>query len=790
MKTLLSLLGFLVASTSGLAAQSIAVRGRAVEVTSQEPLVGATVVLYAADDSLPHDSRVTGPEGAFVFESPPPGSYYVRVSFIGLVEATTESFQLSDDVDVGTVSLERSPLLLEDIEVTGERSAVVREIDRIVYDVDDDVQALAGSVSDVLQNLPSITVGVDGAISLRGTPNVTVFINGRPSALLRRNASAALEQLPGAAVARVEVITNPSARFRPDGVGGIINIVLKEDAALGLDGQVGAHAGNEARYNGNARISVGSDRLDWFASYGLRHSDAGSVFSDLRRTGQAGAPLLGRYDESGTSRVDALSHSVFSGATVQINERQSLDLSGNFFYQTSLHAGLSEILASDASAQPTLELSTDETNDEFEREGELALAYEGAFGEEESHVLAVEVARAAFREREDLAFNQTLSVPATGLEIDRLLVEKSGTQTEIALDYSVELGEDSELEAGYAGERIREDIAYANNLDQNRFLFDQDIHAWYATYQRSFDRFQIQAGLRAEVARITSRVTVPFVEATPNNYSKLFPTLHLAYAVSEPSRFGLSYSRRLNRPDADELNPNPEFSDPRNAEAGNASLLPELVDSFELSFVSTRERFTIAPTLYYRYTTDAFTQVQNLLSSGVLLTTTENLRTEKAGGLETVLSATLSDRWSVDLTGDVSYNRIDAGNLGFAEDRSVVTGTARAFVVYRPVRRVRFQLNGFYLFPWITPQGRRQSIAYLNGGVEVAFAGGRGALTLTGTDVFHSYRVKRSLDTAVLSQNVSARRTGAAFLVGVTWRFGARQGEPEMLFDDVGVGPR
>lgn len=179
--------------------------------------------------------------------------------------------------------------------------------------------------------------------------------------------------------------------------------------------------------------------------------------------------------------------------------------------------------------------------------------------------------------------------------------------------------------------------------------------------------------------------------------------------------------------------------------------------------------------------------MRTLLENGVLLSTIETLRTEDATSLETVLSAEISERWRLDLSADVFYNQIDARNLGFAGDRSVMTGSGRALVAYRPTDRTRVQINAFHLFPRITPPGRRQSISYLNGGIDIAFSAGRGSLTVTGSDIFNSYRVRRTIDTEALSRVASIRRSRPTLLIGVTWRFRDSDDAPEMVFEGTDV---
>ncbi|MCF8368616.1 MAG: TonB-dependent receptor [Bacteroidales bacterium] len=749
------------------------ITGKVVEKISLEPMQYASVALYALADTLtPLQGTTTDLEGVFIFREVAPSVYIIKVSFMGFETNTSAVFNHTLITDLGTLSIQPAEILLDDVTITSERSTLIHNIDKKVYNVGKDILSESGSASDILQNVPSITIDVDGNVSLRGTSNILFLVNGRPSALLRRNSASAFQQIPATSIERIEVITNPSAKYKPDGTGGIINIVLKKESKQGLNGQVIANVGNEERYNASLILNYGTEELDVFGSYSIRHSNRSVYYSDERiNRDSLSYEVLNYYNETGQSKNDALSHIFSGGIAYELNDNNSLELSGTYFTQNTLHKGVSEIGTDNPFNQPETRLTSNETNDEYENEAEASLGWEHVFGKNEDHILVMEAAFSAYDEQEDLSFDDVQSFPDAEQVLEKILIQKSGKQAELTAEYSLPLSEDTEIEAGYAGEFIMEDIRYTNNLLPDRFLFTQNVHAFYALLGQGFGAFSFKAGLRVEQTNIQSHLNEPIDSLVNNNYFKPYPTLHLLYELDENQQVGLSYSKRINRPDADELNPNPEFSDPRNAEAGNPRLKPQQIHSLELGYQVKGGKLSFSPTLYYRYTYDAFTFIKTPISDSVLLTTIENLDKRQAAGLEMILSGTLAKNWDVDLSTNLFYNQIDATGLGFSEKKSVVSADLKLFSFYRFTPTTLFQFNAYYYSPLITPQGQRNQFYYFNAGLKQQLFDKRAALTFTVTDIFHTYRVSHEIDVPELVQLRKYRRKGAVVYLGFTWFF-------------------
>lgn len=788
MKIFLVIVSFVFVIFSNKAkSQSVEISGKIVEKSSREPLPSASVVLYRQFDSAFMEGTISDTLGLFRIGQLSKGNYSIVVSFIGFIPDTISGILLTENKDVGVVELKPSELLLDEVSITSDKSIMTTELDKKVYHVDLDIMAESSSASEILQNIPSVTVDINGGITLRNTSNITYFLNGKPSALLRRNASSVLEQIPASSIERIEIITNPSAKYRPDGVGGIINIVLKKDAKRGLTGQLSAHAGNEGRYNANLNLNYGTEDVKIFGNYGLRHSNGSILYTDSRTYKDSlSQAIINYYDETGHSKTNALSHNAFAGINYDINNYNNMELSGSYFLQNSLHHGNSEIGALDSVSHPDYNITNVQTNDEKEEEGELNFTWEHTFKNNEDHSLTFEATYAAYDEQVDKTFYQTYTFPHNIVDTSNYLIQKSGNQQEVLLDYVSPIGEDAEFESGYAGEFIFDDIRYTNNAVKSRFLFNQQIHAVYALYGQSIESFSFKAGLRAEQTFIKSHLTFPTDSLIPNNYFKVFPTLHLAYDFSDNKQLSLSYSKRLNRPDPDELNPFPEFSDPRNAEAGNPNLKPEQIHSLELGYQYSSNAFSISSSLYYRYKYDAFTALFENIGDSIVLYTTTNLNTRQSGGLEGVLSGSLFGFWTYSLTADVFYTTINASNLGYT-NKSSISGNLKGYSLFRFAKNSSVQLNAYYYFPSITPQGKRDAFYYFNIGFKQNLFKNRASITLTGTDVFHTYEIKYNIQSSALDQFTTIQRRQPVFYIGCIWRFNNYKEKDKIEFEGDGL---
>ncbi len=766
------------------------ITGKVVELTTLEPMQYATVALYKGNDTINVlHGTTTDVEGVFVLEKVNPENYIIEVNFIGFKTYLSPIFEHKTFTDIGPISIQADVILLDDVQITSKQSTLIHTIDKKIYNVEKNILSESGSASDILQNIPSVSVDVNGGVTLRCTSNILFLVNGRPSSLLRRSAASALQQIPATTIERIEVITNPSAKYKPDGTGGIINIVLKKETKQGFNGQITANIGNEERYNANLLLNYGTEELDVFTNYSVRHSGRTVYYSDERIIRDStGVNVLNYFNETGNSKNDALSHIISAGLGYELNDNNNIELSGSYFTQNSLHNGVSEIDTDNALNQPETRITSYDTNDEYEHEGEGVFGWKHIFNDNEDHLLAVEAVYAAYDEQEDLTFEEEQTFPFSESTVEKILVQKSGNQSELSVEYVLPINENAELEAGYVREFINEDIRYTNNLSPDRFLLSQNVHALYALYGQEIEAFSFKAGIRAEQANIKSHLKEPIDSLITNNYFKLYPTIHVLYELDDNKELGLSYSKRINRPDADDLNPNPEFSDPRNAFAGNPNLKPQQIHSIELGYHWKGEKISFTPTLYYRYKYDAFTSIKTPIGDSIILTTIENLDNRQSAGLEVILSGSILKNWDVDLSTNIFYDQIDATSLGYSDKKSVFSANVKLLSFYKLTKTTLFQFNAYYYSPRITPQGQRDGFYYMNAGLKQQLFKKRVSITITVSDIFHTYNISREIDVPELTQLRNYHRKGAVIYFGFTWFFRPQNNhEKELKFEGEGL---
>src|SRR5664279_4306124 len=311
------------------------VSGIIIEKSSEKPLEFATVVIRSNSDSTISQGTVTGKKGEFAFDKLAFGEYKIVYSFIGFEKVSTPGFSINakrTKIDLGKLYISESTSQLGDVSITAQRSTFVNSIDRRTFNVGQDVMSKTGSVSELLQNVPSVQVDIDGNVSLRGSDNVMFLINGKPSSLMGTNRAAVLQQMPASSIEKIEVITNPSAKYKPDGTSGIINIVLKKDKSLGLNGNLTANVGNNDRRNFNVTTNYNPGKLNLFGSFGIRQDDRTRISNMSTKTYEAGQ-LANSSTTNTIGHARPLYNLANAGIDYKLNDHNKVGVSANYNYR-------------------------------------------------------------------------------------------------------------------------------------------------------------------------------------------------------------------------------------------------------------------------------------------------------------------------------------------------------------------------------------------------------------------------------------------------------------------------
>ena len=761
------------------------ISGLIVEKKTKEPLEFVNVSLFHSGDSTFFAGVTSSKDGKFSISNVPLGNYYLQLKSLGYEQAIIPDIAVkaSTPIILGTKALHVSAILLKDVSVVKKQTALLSSIDRKTYNVEKDIMGQTGSASDILQNIPSVSVDIEGNVSLRGSSNVTFFINGRPSALLKRNSAVALQQIPANTIERIEVITNPSAKYKPDGIGGILNIILKKEKQKGTNGTFMANVGNDSRFNTNLTLNYNTGKMNIFGSYGFRRNYSSHTSESYRINRDSMLNIVNILESTSNSQARPYSHLGNFGIDYQMNKNNKLELAGDINVQDMHRTQSSLSTWKDEDLNIIRQYTTSTTNDEPEMEWEASAVYIHQFNEE-GHELQFEFNISDYDETEDNRYKESYTVPSGNVDLTKMLIKKGGPTTNVYAEYTLPIGDETELEAGYVGEFFTDNISYlghyydANSNEwikdvtkSNDFIFRQDIHALYGTLAHSFEKFSFMAGLRAEQALITSHL-MTLDSLVPNNYFRVYPTLHLAYDINDEQQFQLNYSHRVRRPDSDEMNPFPEYSDPRNMEAGNPHLKPEQIHSIEFGYQLKKELFTIQPSLYYRYTYDAFTQIYTIVNDSVLLRTEANLSKNQSLGGEFIATLNAGKLMTLNWSTNAYYNVINASNLGYSANKSAFAWNSKIGANINITNSTMLQLYGYFRSKRLTAQGSYDASYYTNMGLRQNLFKNKASLVFTVSDVFNTLKSSGLIDTPILYQKWTRKRISQIVYLGFTYRFG------------------
>jgi outer membrane receptor protein involved in Fe transport len=777
------------------------VKGIVVEQATHQPVPYANVALRKAGDSTIVTGQVTDSLGRFTLTGVPAGEYYLTPQSIGFKPKKSALLRLNPEhplVDVGALRLESASIPMQEVDVSAEKLLYSTSVDRKIYNVDRDLVSKAGSVSDLLHNVPSVQVDIDGTVSLRGSSNVLFMVNGRSSPLINHQGATVLDQMPANTIERIEVITNPSAEYKPDAAAGIINIVLKKNTAQGVNGSVSGNAGNSERYNSNINLNYNPGSGNMYATYAIRRNNRNRSSTDNRRQSDT---TFAFYDQAVSSHGRPLSHSLSFGGDYRLNKQHQFGVSGSYFYVGQDRGEANKNRFYDRNQALTQSYVRNRAVDMNYQETELTAYYERSFAKED-HTLRFEFTVSRAPEVEDNRFANVYLYPAAPNSFDKSLLKNSDNSNEINVEYTNPLSDKSSLKAGYTADFNNSDGDFrVDNFDTlrqayvmdttktNRFRRDETIHALFATYKRKIGRLGVLAGLRGEYSAITSDL-VTLDSTLTQSYTNLYPSLHLSYGMSKATELQLSYSKRVRRPESDDLNPFPEYVDPHNIRAGNPNLRPEYIHSLELGCQYQNGGVTLVPAMFYRYTYNRFTWVVQALSDTVFLTTHDNLSSDQAGGLELNLSLSSSKLYSLHGNASVFRNQIDASNLTGGR-QTVSSWSSDLTLDLNLTSTTRMQLNSNYRSAMLTAQGRFDPRYILNGGFRQEFYGGKVVFLATASDIFHTMKRSGVLNTGTVYETTSWSMDSRVLYAGFTFRFGSqpkKSRDDQIHYDDAGGG--
>lgn len=718
------------------------------------PVPFANAALYNRADSALVTGAVSTAEGKFRIPVGP-GKYYVKVTFLSYQEKTIPQVDVtSGDVDLGTIVLRPGEQLLEEVTVQSERSSMELYLDKRIFNVGKDLTNISGSASDILDNVPSVTVDVDGNVSLRGSENVRILINGKPSGLTGISTADALQQIQANLIESVEVITNPSSRYDAEGEVGIINIILKKEEREGVNGAVTVNAGHPDNYGGSFNLNFRKEKFNLFSSYGFRYRSSPGSGNSFQQFTEPDTSFT--YFQENSRKRGGVSHTLIAGIDYFFNE--SSVLTGSVNYRRSDGLNKSWYTFRDFNENGTLirTVARREREEEPEDNSEVALSFRKDYGTNHNHYLTADFKWIENVETEYSTFLETDD--AAGTQIDQ---RSSNTENErnvlFQTDFVKPFGARGKIEAGLKSTLrvIDNDFLVEQLTDEstwetvgefdNRMIYTENIHAAYAILGNEINRFSYQFGVRGELTDVSVELSREN-NTTYQNYFNVFPSSHLAYRIADNKTVQLSYTYRLSRPRFRDLMPFSNYSNNRTLFTGNANLKPEYTHSIEAGYLFDWESGSILSSVYYRHRSGVVNRITVVDSIGFNRIFPVNLSTQDAVGLEFNFNWDPTPWWR--LTTNANFYR--AVTKGQYEDQvlnaDTYTLSTRTMSRITFLKKYDFQASWRYRAPRQTTQGRRRSHYAIDLGLSRDVLKGKGTVTLSVRDLFNTNKFREIVD--------------------------------------------
>ena len=755
---------------------SILITGRVLDQETNEPLEYATLVLQSVENPEKITGGITDIDGNYSVETNP-GNYNVSIEYISYKTYKKANQLLSENTNLGIIKLALDVAQLDAVEVVGEKTTVEVRLDKKIYNIGKDLTTSGANISDALNNIPSVTVDIDGAIALRGNDNVRILINGKPSAMAGFGSTDALRSLPADAIEKVEVITSPSARYDAEGTAGILNIVLKKEKTLGINGTINTTVGYPTSSSITSNLNLRTDKFNIFNTLGYFYR---------------AAPGNGYFDNNYFDTIPYNFDRIIEDRKIKRNDQGFNVNLGMEYFLTDKSSITGSVFGRFTDEQDITENSTTRYNQKAissntfrnEEENQDDKSYQVSLNYTNNINEAGQKLTADFQYSYDKEIQPTIITENNTFPDSELLARENIFETQLQnefllqADYVLPIG-DAQFEAGYRGNFEESSNDY--QLDQlnlntgefetnlgltNIFTYTQNINALYTQYGNKYGKFSYLLGLRLENTQLKGVVdaTVDLTELQEllggeieldfdKNYLGLFPTLNLIYELSEKENFSIGYNRRINRPRGFFINPFPSRSSRTNIFQGNPDLDPAFANAYDLGYLKRWEKLTLTSSVYLQKETNSFERIQEetgqVTSDGIniIRTLPINLSTNQRIGAELGIMYN-PEKW-LRLNGSFnffqfetegSFNGIDYGAKNtswFSRFSSKITLPGK----------IDWQTNGFYRGPSQNSQTESKGIFSLDLAFSKDVLKDKGTLSFNVSDLLNSRKRRSFTDT-------------------------------------------
>jgi ferric enterobactin receptor len=784
------------------------VSGKVIDSVTKQPVDYATISVFKDGGTSPINGVVTDPKGSFTITNLNPGNYSITVDFIGYKKKRIDHLTIggsTPNIALGTIAIVPVQSQLKTVEIVGKTPIVENKIDKMVYNVANDLTSQGGSAADVMQKIPQVTVDIDGNVQLQGNANIRFLINGKPSSIFGASLADALQSIPASQIKSIEVITSPGAKYDANGTGGIINIVLKDSKIQGVNGNVNLSAGTR-RENGSFNLNVrkGNFGVNAFFGGGEQINSTTINTTDNRSYSKSGDTLTHLFQKGNSSFTRGGFQSGLS-LNWDITKKDALTASFGYNYFANHSYGLTnqETNVLDIPNNNTLsDIYSIRNSDSrfsgryldysvsykktFAKEGqELDVLFNSSYGKNKSN----------FFQEQDY---QNGAYPSSGTRSNN-----PGTdhETDISIDYTQPISKTFTIETGAKAvlENINNKVVtdtlsgadFVPNSNQTYgFNYNRKVYSYYvsATFSLFNNFINGKAGLRDEY----TSTSADFPGTNIPGYNTLAPSAVLSHKIDETQTIKISYSYRIQRPNYGDLNPFYNISDPHNISTGNPNLQPEIGHNYELGYnKSFNQGANIYIGAFYRYNTNdiqSFTTHYDTLNIGgatysnVYLNQRYNIGTETTEGIN--LFASLPVTSKLNLRSNMMFGNRITTNPG-SPDVSGFTYRLNLNATYQFPNNFTAEVFGNYNSSQRTIQGTRPSFAFYNMAVRKQFWNKKASIGLTATDPFNPYINQRSTTSGAGFTQTSLRQVPfRSFGITLSYKFGKLEFKKEKEKDD------
>ena len=798
---LLAFILFCASTTAQNETDSITVSGKIIEAETNQPLEYATISFFSKAENKIIGGGITDLQGEFKIKTTP-GVYDIYIEYFSFKGITKLDINLNQDTNFGSLKMKADLQALDAVDIIAEKTTVEIKLDKKIYNVGKDLTVRGGSVSDVLDNVPSVSVDTEGNVALRGNENVRILINGKPSGLVGLNSTDALRQLPADAIEKVEIITSPSARYDAEGTAGILNIILRRSKILGLNGAIIINTGYPDQLGASGNINYRTGNVNIFNNSGYsyvknpgssgveseffntEYDENGILIQDLPNTFRNEYRTFERirngfnsntgiewYIDPTTSLTTAFLVRKSDNTNESFNRAKTLDLTG---------AVISESVRYDP------ETETDQTK-------QFSINFDKQFHGNSEHRLTFDF------QVENSSEDEGSIIYNDGIAAERVRTIEEQNRILIQSDFTLPISETTRFEIGYNGrfssnntdfslEFLEEDAFVLDTDVSNNLNYKEDVNAIYTQYGSKLkDTFSFLLGLRMEATDVTIK-QLSSNDYSNSNYIGLFPTINLGYEFSETQNLTIGYSRRISRPRSRYLNPFPSRSSAANIFQGNPNITPSYSNGVDVGYLNTFDKVTLNTSFYYNHATDVFTYVSEDTGEEVVINGESvpvirrgpiNLDEDDRLGFEFTLTYRPLEKWNMNANFNLYRSAIKGNYNGLSYDSENLGWFVRLNNKYTLPGNIEWQTRLSYTGPRVDAVNRREGIFSSNMAFSKDLYNEKASISLNINDLLNTQRRNLESTTPTFYSNGYYRWRVRSISLSFTYRFNQRKKRPE-----------